>query len=1397
MTDVKSLQVKRVNPIDIHASLKEAVADSLLNVTYARISGGGHFGHVLYGGKPRRLLSSGFLLPAAETIGDADEVTSPIHISSHGLDFQISKSGKGRIAVKPNLSLYVRLLPNEDDLKRFECQVRFILTLEKQRELRELAWQLERERWEIEKSRYPDKRRHPEWQKIVDELRRKACQTLGLPILSGEAVPGQVDEKSSADGSLNENVAAIATLPGVGGIDMKDEHYREEKLPHKWLRLDVDLPALEFDPYSPSEERASAIAASEEAMRAAIEARLHGWAEDSDPHTGGKLWAFRRGLKLRPSHLRDWNKFLNDVRQNNVQIALPKGLIDPTDRSIRWDIEVTDDWLNPDRFNVHVALENKAKDDSRSDESDGAIFLVALSTNLPIDTHRFLKLERVKPSYRYNRYLKYAAIGLNCGVAHSDKDETRTLTTTWTPRYIQPRIAPRPDSEVLLNIRTLSKPESIKRLRPLVNEFRQWLKEVQSNTDVATGIDTDEIDARGREEKAFRNDVKKWEEEIAAIDSGVAILEDSARYWKVEGPQSDRRAIPFEAWLSMNEAMANVAGNRYDDWRLFQMAFILANVPTLATRLPEYADQFNPERDDAVTLLYFATGGGKSEAFFGLLTLNLFFDRLRGKHRGVTAMIRYPLRLLTIQQAQRASRVLAQAEIVRRRRRHPDRPFEIGFWVGSGGTPNNLATPGVSDIPFHDEVKIDETSLREGDAKYRIANKAWNKIPVCPFCSGITGLRRFKAQGNLLAHVCLDTKCNANEGALRPLPFYIVDEDIYDIAPSVLLGTVDKLALIGHSHGTIRRILGMFGAAPWLEKTTDRLHLPLTKEELRKGPGDRFTTVYPSYKDGQKVFFDPFPSLLIQDEAHLLDESLGTFSGLFETILSAIFDEMTEVLGDLVVREPGSERRRKTKVIAASATVADPERQMQHLYQRGALQQFPHPGPEFYWSFYAVPVAPDPQEKERFALPIKDVEVRTKQARIYTAFMTNGRPHTATSVAILSSFHLTTTDLFDGLISGDDARQSEVREKLCRHLSPGLLQSIFRDRIMAAQISDLATIVDLHRIALTYVTNKKGGDQIMAAESEEVRKKHAMAGLSIDGFITKLITGSVDQGEIQAVVADAQRRANVGEPFKPLSSVLRSIVATSAVSHGVDVEELNSMFFAGMPSDIAEYIQASSRVGRTHVGFCVLIPTPQRKRDRYIVEVFDIFHRFLERMIQPAAIDRWAEKAVRRTLPSFFQAFMCGVLGSKTFIDAPEDKKPLGNENVSDVTLPFRSRPVEFVRAINKFIGHGIGLDTAFRPPRHAVEHYENMIATELRALLARMDRRDFESSSLSGYFKSEQTSFNKPMTSLRDVDQAGWIQLSRRHMNKSIDAGKVKDAMEFIRHGGGNEDLAVDKDQG
>lgn len=1372
----------RSDPDKVPASLKEAVVDALLNLTHARISGVGEFGQVLYGARPRSLLNSGFLLPARTDI-EGDEVTSPIWVSAHGLDMQIAREAKGDVTLRPRFSLYVRVLPTEDDIKRTDCQPSFRLKRDVALRIRQRRRELLDKRWEEMKGSHTSRYKHPEWKKTEEEIQQQVHQEEGIPRdLSQVGMPENQEPDAEA---ASEGVEDVGVGVGAARSVAKDEHFEPLSIPHKWLRLDLELSPLVYPVTDDASVRQNAVETHEAAMRDAIEKRLTDWLASADPETGGQLWAFRHDVEVRPSQYRNWGKFLVELR------ALPVKVIRP-DMKPKWDIRVAPDWLDSTRLNVHVVLENRS-DERRQhvDETDPSLFQASLSAALPTGMHRALRLERVEPSYRYNHYLDYPAMGFNGGVrqAQSPPEEVR-LETTWAPRYNQPRMVAISHPGVQCEVRKLAQPDSLTGIEALPARMREWLSELPNAVNRAAGLPPTDTAAIEREENKFAEDLKKWGTEVEAIETGLIILRESKAAWDTRGPQTSAKAKPYEAWLAMNEAMADLMQERFgrDDaeWRLFQLAFILATLPTIASRLSEFRAHFREERDDAVTLLYFPTGGGKSEAFFGLLLFALFFDRLRGKGTGVTAMIRYPLRLLTIQQAQRVSRVLAKAELVRRSRGYGGNPFSIGFWVGSGGSPNRLNARGVSDIPDIADKPADartEEKLADANETYRNLRTAWRKLPKCPFCGSANALRRFSKEGGTLAHVCTSQKCASNEGGYRPLPFYICDEDVYDFAPSVVLGTVDKLALIGHSPKTIRRVLGMFGAAPWRSIENGRLRIP-SREDLRAGlVAKRCEGLKPAYPEGAGVWLDPFPALLIQDEAHLLDESLGTFAGLFESTLDAIFAHMFPSLKEVAAMTADGKRRR-AKVVAASATVSDPERQLEHLYQRHSPAiQFPHPGPDLYNSFYAAPAQAD--EVERRALP--DVELASKLGRIYAGFMTNGRPHTATSVAVLSNFHVIISELFQALVLGGAAGLQQARTLLDRHLSDGVLKLSYQAQIAGASAADLATLIDLHRIALTYVTNKKGGDQIMAAEAEETRKRHAAADLAFDNLGTRLITGSVDQGEIQDVVDTAQRRPKPGEEFPPLDAALRSVIATSAVSHGVDVEELNSMFFAGLPSDVAEYIQASSRVGRSHVGFCVLIPTPQRRRDRYVVEVFDEFHRFLERMVQPAAIDRWAERAVERVIPSLFQAYMCGAMPSAELIMKPvADKAQVRpNDANSDITRGYLADPIAFLRGVMAFIENAIGLDSHFAPDEHSVDFYRNIIERRIRHLLELLSESGYKSGEVSGFFKNQTNIMFKPMTSLRDVDEPGLIRLADKDQNKKKqDATTVKTVMDFICSG-------------
>lgn len=1376
------------DPRDIRDAYKEAVVDSLLGNLSARLAGRGEFYRVVYGNKPSATLLTEFIVPRPAEERDGDEEADPIRISAHGLDFQVGlQPSSEKFTVNATCALYVRILPTSNEvMPGGRLEATFPIAREVQRELNRTI----RARLAALQASLQGGRKHPDWSSKSYEVRRAANAEIGLDLENDrDRTQVNVDDTPEAETGVaggGESEEALPSQEVKAKSELRDALTEPVPPPQKWLRLEVQVPSFEFALESAEADATEAT----RALNAALAQQLSDWAESTDEEFGGKLWGYRRGIHMRPSHVRDWNTFLQQVRSSGSKVVVPA--ID-----LRWIVQVAADPIDSDLTTVHVALENWTVplNQTNAREIEPAAFHVTVTVDVPARAHRMLRLDRVKPSYRYNKYLSYPALGFNGGVSLVRVGEVHRLITTWHPRYVLPRSSPT-HSAVMRDIEALSKPEGLDNLRRLVVEFDSWLGNVEKHP-VDSGLegkDAEELAAKEREK--LHRDLGDWRKERNAIDCGIRILEESRQHWSGPGAQANPLGVPFEAWLAMNEAMSRIAKAKgYKDWRLFQLAFILASLPSFATRIPEFHKYYTKdvaEYSEAVTLLYFATGGGKSEAFLGLLLLVMFLDRLRGKARGVSALMRYPLRLLTLQQARRTFSAIGAAEDIRHSRGHPGEPFSLGFWVGGSNTPNWHRDEGFDDVPSVSERPLDREDVARTAQPYKGARERWLKLTACPFCGSDKGLalRRSSTDGsNALGHYCVETKehCSWNRRFNVPtaLPFSIVDEDIYDLAPTVLLGTVDKLSALGQSQGTIRKFFGMFGFAPLMETSTNRLAIPLKASEWEALEG-KSTRLFPSFADGDRGFFDPYPALLIQDEAHLLDESLGTFSGLFESALEAAFDQLAPLLGGQLSMEPGTSTRRRVKVIAASATVSEPQRQMRNLYQRATVQ-FPHPGPDLYESFYAMPKGPEDCDEDRLRALVSssDVESRSHWGRVYGAILTNGHRHTVAMAAVLGQYHLLITSLYERLRSGDPSLQEEARVELGRWLTSSVHREEFKRLIASVEADTLLTLVDLHRITITYVTNKKGGDQVIDTEKTQSEKLHRDAGYANHVLGSELISGAVSAAEIQEVVRRAEKRVPKGKPFPDLNDTLRSVVATSAISHGVDVEEFNAMFFAGMPSDIAEYIQASSRVGRTHVGFSVFVPVPQRHRDRFVLEIHDIFHRFLERMILPAAVDRWAEKALVRVMPSFFQEYVCGVSAIESLCAASDDKKRGALSNAwAEEARNFINSPAN-AKATEAFMEKAMGL--MFSPSPEGKAYYKALIKSELSHYQQDFAVERLVASTRLAKFFEGRNALLRPMTSLRDVDQSGVIHESRYDAaSKKSSEGTTARAMLFIRKGSG-----------
>jgi hypothetical protein len=1390
------MMLNRADPDLINIGLKEAVAEALLGRVYAISSGEGAIGQTVTGNRPSRKFVSGFLEPAfVASQGDrnVDETANPIHIITSGLDFQLDVAKSSIVEVSASFSVYVRVLPTSEDLIKYKSHL----------ELTANAKKLLGEAIRVVVSRFFDENESlresdtAEFYRQLNDVRLEAANEYfigqGVKVdelefdndvhLSEENLVGseklaegesqnkidEGDEKNDDEGLVVTDAIDTGFLVYPGSKNnLPASIVREVRPVQKWFRLDFDIrKELVFDASDGLNQIAAVAGSASDQLNKDLALRLEEWLVSEDIETGGRWWAYPKGLLLTPGEIVDWEETLHTIRGKYHSKGDVNAFSIP-EISLAWQLEIKESLDQPELRFVHLALENTTSDEpTPREETEESIFLVRVSLLTHKSNHVDLRLERIKPSYRYNKYLNYPAIGFNSGVVSRRTDDSIELATTWIPIYRQPRIRPREYPNLDVRFETLASEEALPNLDQLVKHFDIWLAGITKDVDLSEGATSEEEVAKEREK--FRVDLTQWELERDKILNGVTLLSESKRHYELS--PGHRLAIPYRAFRLMNTTMM-LAGKRagYDSWRLFQLAFIVSNLSGFASRMPEFESYFDESWDDSVALLYFSTGGGKTEAFFGLLIFVLFLDRLRGKLNGVSAMLRYPLRLLTVQQAQRLSKILAFAEQVRWKEDISGKPFEIGFWVGGNNTPNRRNQVTSKQIPAYiDDNNPDEIQLLDSQ-EYRYAMDNWNKLPECPFCGAATALRKYKERDGLVGHACTSAECpwNVRHGGRMSvaLPFYIVDDDIYDLAPSVLLGTIDKLALIGHSDTTIRRVFGMFGLAHFINKDSGRLRVLPSPVGFRDfNPGTMFERLSPMFEGGYQHWFDPFPAMIIQDETHLLEESLGTFSGIFETLFEHVLNTLGEipVLKDLLAISNG--QLRKPKIIAASATVMEPERQMEALYQRDVVQ-FPFPGPSIYESFYSTPL--EPENPSDLRKNLADVELRAHRARLYASILTNGRPHTSTSVELLANFHYAISDALIGLSSAKPVEEVRVVDSLIESVLTSDLTEEYRDLLREAPIDAIATMIDLHRIALTYVTNKKGGDQIMAAENDTTARVHREHGVDFDSLNTELISGAVDSGEIERVIRKAESRPKVGAPLESIldTEVARSIVATSAISHGVDVNELNSMFFAGMPTDTSEYIQASSRIGRTHVGFSVLMPTPQRRRDRYILEVNDIYHRFLERMIRPAAVDRWAESALKRALPSIFLTYLIGVLETTRLLTLGEkDKAKAGdlgklrtiNEEINSVGIK------KFTDDTSDFFANAIGLThTKFGPS--AVEQLRNILNSEIRNELVSdvvNYAKDFESiGSLYEHLDQEhRTQKKSPMTSLRDVDPAGSIR--------------------------------------
>jgi len=333
-----------------------------------------------------------------------------------------------------------------------------------------------------------------------------------------------------------------------------------------------------------------------------------------------------------------------------------------------------------------------------------------------------------------------------------------------------------------------------------------------------------------------------------------------------------------------------VAAPGVGNWRPFQIAFLLASLP----------DVFDPGsfNRELVDLIFFPTGGGKTEAYLGAAAISMFARRLRNPaDAGTDVLMRYTLRLLTAQQFVRAASLLCVMEDIRSNATDlGDERFSIGIWLGGTTTPNRWAMARAA------LARLRKDSRQENP--FLLLRCPWCGAQMGPIAKGSNGQ---KAVGYVpvgtrrVRFICPDQACRfaGRDG----LPIHVVDEDIYEARPSLVIGTVDKFAMLAWQTSA-RRLFGLGEA-------------------------------------GQREVSPP--GLIIQDELHLISGPLGSMVGLYEPIIEDLCTDYRH------------EVPRRPKIIASTATIRRYEEQVRGLYGRSRAALFPPHGLEEGRSFFAEP----------------------------------------------------------------------------------------------------------------------------------------------------------------------------------------------------------------------------------------------------------------------------------------------------------------------------------------------------------------------------------------------------------------------------------------------------------
>lgn len=633
-----------------------------------------------------------------------------------------------------------------------------------------------------------------------------------------------------------------------------------------------------------------------------------------------------------------------------------------------------------------------------------------------------------------------------------------------------------------------SKEDIISNLKQLVDSYNSWID----------GLISEKGYLDNRFNIPAEENIKLCKETSNRINQCIEMLKDDTI---LKAFQLANKAMLNQRISYLNRENKKIKYEKIT-WYPFQLAFILQEIPSIADQNDQYRN--------IVDLLWFPTGGGKTEAYLGASAFTIFLRRLLDKdNAGVTIIMRYTLRLLTIQQFERAAALICACESIRKQENMGNEEISIGLFVGGGLTPNTISK---ADENLHKIQSSGMKSVREGNPC---------QILKCPVCGSEVNPNNYKIRNDHMKINCSNKECEYHDG----LPIYLIDEDIYHFKPTLIISTVDKFARMTWEP-KIRKIFGI------------------------------------------DTNYDP-PQLIIQDELHLIAGPLGTVTGLYETAIDYFCHK--DNIGP--------------KIIASTATIRNAKSQILSLYAR-KHRQFPPQGIDIRDSYFAEEASKDERPGRKY-------------------------------IGILSPNKSATTVL--------------VRVYACLQFASRYLKDLgFKDKV-----------IDNYWTITGYFNSLRelGGAVIQVHDDVQDRYKflHNKKFSHVSPSFTSKqnqdyleeLTSRKNQSEITKALEDLSRTYETGEAFD-------YVLASNMISVGVDIGRLGIMSVTGQPKSNSEYIQASSRVGRSNPGLVVTVYSASKSRDRSHYEQFNNYHSAIYKYVEATSLTPFSARARERALHAVY-----------------------------------------------------------------------------------------------------------------------------------------------------------------